>query len=348
MQKRQTIIIEIIKKEKINTTNLLTQVNNKLDKPISKITLLRDLDKLINDNLITQIGKGPSTKYELSLGYTIAQDIDIANYFTKDAQERNAKNNFDFAIFDLLEKINIFTKEELDHLENLNQTYQKNIASLPLDIKNREAERLMIELSWKSSRIEGNTYDLLETEFLIKENQEAKGHTKLEAKMILNHKDALNFLESRKIKKISRKIIQEIHYQLTKDMNINNDIRNKPVGITGTIYRPLQKKEEIKKALDKLSTLINIQNNKFAKSILLNMLIAYIQPFNDGNKRTSRLMGNAVLITNNACPLSFRSINELEYKKAIILFYEQNNFSYFKKLFIEQFKFATSNYFQAN
>jgi len=77
------------------------------------------------------------------------------------------------------------------------------------------------------------------------------------------------------------------------------------------------------------------------------LLIAYIQPFEDGNKRTSRLMGNAVLLAHDICPLSYRSVKDSEYKKAVLLFYEQNNISYFKQLFIEQFKFAVNNYFGA-
>jgi Fic family protein len=75
-------------------------------------------------------------------------------------------------------------------------------------------------------------------------------------------------------------------------------------------------------------------------------MIAYIQPFKDGNKRTSRLLGNAILMAHDICPLSYRSVDEAEYKKAVILFYEQNNISYFKKLFIEQFEFAVQNYFR--
>ena len=75
------------------------------------------------------------------------------------------------------------------------------------------------------------------------------------------------------------------------------------------------------------------------------LLIAYIQPFVDGNKRTARLLGNALLMANNACPLSFRSVDEAEYKKDLIVFYEQNSLRAFKELFIEQFKFAVENYF---
>jgi Fic family protein len=90
---------------------------------------------------------------------------------------------------------------------------------------------------------------------------------------------------------------------------------------------------------------INKQKNPFVKTLIAMLVIAYIQPFEDGNKRTSRIIGNAILIAHDACPLSFRSIDELEYKKAILLFYEQNNFSYFKELFIKQFEFAVKNYF---
>ena len=91
--------------------------------------------------------------------------------------------------------------------------------------------------------------------------------------------------------------------------------------------------------------LVNKSKNVFEKAVLAMLLIAYIQPFVDGNKRTSRMIGNAILLANNACPLSYRNINEIEYKKAVLLFYEQNNLSYFKKLFIEQYEFVVENYF---
>ena len=74
-------------------------------------------------------------------------------------------------------------------------------------------------------------------------------------------------------------------------------------------------------------------------------MISYIQPFEDGNKRTARILGNAILLANNTCPLSYRSVNEADYKKAMVLFYEQNSARFFKELFTEQFKFAVENYF---
>lgn len=91
--------------------------------------------------------------------------------------------------------------------------------------------------------------------------------------------------------------------------------------------------------------LINAKENGFEKSLLAILLISYIQPFEDGNKRTGRMIGNALLINHEACPLSYRSVDSTDYKKAILLFYEQNNISAFKQLFIEQNEFGVRNYF---
>lgn len=75
------------------------------------------------------------------------------------------------------------------------------------------------------------------------------------------------------------------------------------------------------------------------------MMISYIQPFNDGNKRTARIVSNAQLIAKGYCPISFRTVDSIDYKKAMLLFYEQNNMTAFKKIFIEQFEFAVTTYF---
>ena len=347
MLKRRQIIFEKIKDGEIGINDLLSFVNKQNNKKVSRITVIRDLDELIDEKLIVRIGKGPAVKYQISPSFRVFEEIDIDNYFSKDLEGRNAKREFNFEIFELLKNVNIFSDSQTNRLNELNKKYQDNINSLPKDIIEKEFERLMIELSWKSSRIEGNTYDLLETEFLIKENKEAKGHTKLEARMILNHKEALEFISKSRIKKINSDDIINLHKIIIKEMNVARGVRENPVGITGTVYRPLENKNEIKEALNELCDLVNSKENVLEKALLLNLLIAYLQPFGDGNKRTSRLMGNAMLMVNNDCPLSFRSIDELEYKKAIILFYEQNNLSYFRDLFIEQYSFAVENYFKS-
>lgn len=256
-----------------------------------------------------------------------------------------AFDKFNFNIFKELKEI--FSKQELKELNELNKKYQKRIKKLSPTILKKEFERLTIELSWKSSQIEGNTYSLIDTEILIKENEEAKGHKKEEAIMILNHKKALDYIlvNRNDFKKINLRKLENVHDILIDNLNILKGIRKRIVGIIGTKYRPLDNKFQIKEAIEKMLKLVNSFKNSFSKALVLILLISYIQPFEDGNKRTSRLISNAVFLANNICPLSYRSINKADYKKATILFYEQNNIRFFKELFVDQFKFAVENYF---
>jgi Fic family protein len=94
-----------------------------------------------------------------------------------------------------------------------------------------------------------------------------------------------------------------------------------------------------------MSALINSKKNVFEKALLSLVLISYIQPFSDGNKRTARIISNAVLLNNHFCPISFRTIDSIEYKKAMLVFYEQTNINPFKNVFIGQFEFAVNTYF---
>jgi Fic family protein len=91
--------------------------------------------------------------------------------------------------------------------------------------------------------------------------------------------------------------------------------------------------------------LINNKDNVFEKALLALVLISYIQPFMDGNKRTARIVSNAILMNYQHCPISFRSVDSIDYKKAMLLFYEQNNISAFKQIYINQFEFAVNTYF---
>jgi Fic family protein len=94
-----------------------------------------------------------------------------------------------------------------------------------------------------------------------------------------------------------------------------------------------------------MCTLINEKDNVFEKSLLALVLLSYIQAFNDGNKRTARIVSNAILIAHHSCPISFRTVDSIEYKKAMLVFYEQNNIRPFKQIFITQCEFAVNTYF---
>ena len=208
-------------------------------------------------------------------------------------------------------------------------------------------ERLAIDLSWKSSQIEGNTYTLLQTESLFKEGKRAKGKIKEEAAMLLNHQAALDYVLSHPdyFGELKVENILEIHRFLTKGLGIPNKIRSGRVGITGTNYKPLSDARQIQKALQDVCDLINFKQNVLEKALITLLLIAYIQPFEDGNKRTARILCNALLLANKYCPISFRTVDPDDYRYATLLFFEQNSLPSFKKMFIEQFEFSTVNYF---
>ncbi len=165
--------------------------------------------------------------------------------------------------------------------------------------------------------------------------------------MLLNHKDALDFLLDHPdyLNPIAVSGIEDIHRILVKDLAVENNLRRRRVGISGTNYQPLDNEFQIKEALEDTCQLINGKNNVFEKALLALVLISYIQPFMDENKRTARIVSNAILMNSQYCPLSFRTVDSIDYKKAMLLFYEQNNISNFKEIFITQYEFAVSTYF---
>ena len=346
MNKRQYDIINYVNNNPNCKRKEIEDYINKIYDKTSKNTILRDIEILIKSNYIIKNGFTKNITYSSATDNDLFTQYNIATYFNINPDNRNLKYpQFNFEIYDKLN--NIFSKDEIKKLEEINKIYNDNIHNLPPKILKKEFERLLIELSWKSSQIEGNTYSLLDTETLIKNNIEAKGKTKEESIMILNHKTALEYIfeNPNYYKTITLKKIEELHELLTKDLGVSKGLRKNPVGIVGTNYKPIFNQHQIKDAMELLITLINNTENSIEKALITVLMISYIQPFEDGNKRTGRILANAILFANNYCPLSYRSIDETEYKKAVILFYETNSLHYFKELFVEQFKFAVEQYF---
>src|SRR3972149_5473595 len=315
-QSRQNKITSFMEgKAEVSLSDILSFLSVDIDRK----TLQRDLKELGEKFLIYKKGTGKSTVYSLSESFKILEENDI------------------------------FTAEEKEKLENLQREFVRNFSKYDSQtLINKEFERIMIEFSWKSSAIEGNTYSLLGTEALIKNNVVGKGKTKEETQMILNHKDAFNeaIQNKERFKKLNYSDIEYIHSVLTKKLGISKNTRNGAVGITGTKYKPLDNSHQIKEAAQEMAVLINKKEFILEKAFLVLILIAYIQIFEDGNKRTSRMISNAILLAYNSIPLSYRIVDVEEYKKAVILFYEINNLAYFKQIFIDQFEDAVSNYFK--
>lgn len=342
INKRQEKVLELIKNGIQQISGIYIEIEKTFPNA-SRITVIRDLNKLIEIKLVIRTGGGRNTSYQVSPYAQLVEPINIEQYFQIEPDKRPINNRFNWGIFELLTEI--LTPDETIKLDNINKLSIIKSKHASPEVAKQELERLIIEFSWKSSVIEGNTYTLLDTERLIKEGRLAKGKKKEEATMILNHKKAFDFVvkNTKDLRSINISKIEHIHYLLTKKMGVTRNLRKSPVGIVGTKYRPLDNIYQIREALEKTCRLVNDTHDVFAKAIIMMLLIAYIQPFADGNKRTSRLLANGVLLAGGAPPLSLRSIDEGEYKKAVILFYEQNNISYFKELFIQQLKFSVEN-----
>lgn len=340
-----TLIIDFVKNHPNSSSKEIHQGINQI---VGYATVKRSIQGLINENLLIAKGKSRGTKYAISPAYELLIPIDTDTYFEKEIDERVIKTDFSYSLIsNQLSEISLFSNEELELLNQQQQKFEQNIKSLTKEEFKKEFERLAIDLSWKSSQIEGNTYSLLETERLLKDKETASGKTKDEAVMLLNHKDALDFIleNTDYVQPLTVARIEDIHTLLTKELNISRNIRQRRVGISGTNYKPIDNEYQIKEAMGSMCSLVNEKNNIFEKALLVLLLISYIQPFTDGNKRTARIISNAILMSYKYCPLSFRTVESIDYKKAMLIFYEQNNISAFKKIFISQYQFAVETYF---
>lgn len=324
-----------------------SEIHKEFATSISYATVKRILSQLLTEKYIISEGKGKGTRYFISPSYELLYSIDLDSYYEKEIDQRQIKEEFNLDIFELLDKSQILTKVELSKLIDLQKKYTDNITQLSDFEYKKELERLAIDLSWKSSQIEGNTYSLLETERLLKDKETAAGKTKEEAIMLLNHKDAIDFIVENPeyLTPLTISKIEDIHSLLIKELAVDKNLRRRRVGISGTNYRPLDNEFQIREALEFACELVNKKENIFEKALLILVLISYIQPFMDGNKRTARIVSNAILMNYKHCPISFRTVDSVDYKKAMLLFYEQNNISSFKEIFINQFDFAVKTYF---
>lgn len=314
----------------------------------SDATLKRLIATLVKNGDMVVEGKARATRYKLSDQAHLLMPLNLDTYFAQDVDDRKVQTSYNFELVrEQLPNVALFTKEEMAHLDQLQSEFRSHVDQMSQNEYNKEMERLGIDLSWKSSQIEGNTYSLLETERLLRESKTADGKTQEEAIMLLNHKYALRFILDTPdyLEQLTVSHIEDIHQLLTQDLSVDKGIRRRRVGITGTNYHPLDNEFQIREALRDTCELINGKENVFEKALLTLVLLSYIQAFSDGNKRTARITSNAILIANGYCPLSFRSVDSIDYKKAMLIFYEQNNLYAFKKVFMDQFEFAVSEYF---
>lgn len=211
------------------------------------------------------------------------------------------------------------------------------------------ASRLLIDLSWNSSRLEGNTYSLLETEHLLSVGEAAEGKGAIEAQMILNHKEAIEFLlASAEEIQFNSYTIQNLHALLSEnllpDPAASGRLRTIAVGIGQTSFTPLDGPQRIAECFQRVLEMAAAIDDPFEQAFFAMVHLPYLQPFEDVNKRVSRLAANIPLIKHNLCPLSFVDVPQQVYISAMLAIYELNRVELLRDVFVWAYQRSCARY----
>ena len=209
--------------------------------------------------------------------------------------------------------------------------------------------RLLIDLSWASSHLEGNTYTRLDTRELIEHGKAARGKAAIETQMILNHKTAIELLvENIDSAEFNRYTLMNLHSALAENLLPNpadeGRIRQHAVDIGKSVYRPLSTPQQIEHTLDTVLGKANQIRDPFEQSFFMMVHVPYLQPFADINKRTSRLAANLPLFRANLCPLTFLDVPEQAYSRAILGVYEMTRVELLRDLYVWAYERSTQEY----
>lgn len=235
-------------------------------------------------------------------------------------------------------------------LERLHTAGRVNIGNAPAGTYARRIyERFMIDISYASSKLEGNTYTLLDTEQLVRYGKELEGKDRKEAVMILNHKEAIRFIiDNLSVVTLSRKDLFDLHSLLADgllaDPGQAGRLRRSTVKITGSAYTPLDIPYQVEEEFDVIVNKLAEVSEPFEQAFCLLAFLPYLQAFEDVNKRTSRVGANIPLLKNDLCPLSFITVDERDYVEGTLGVYELNDVALLKQAFIEGYVRSAENY----
>ncbi len=199
--------------------------------------------------------------------------------------------------------------------------------------------RLLIDLSWASSRLEGNTYSRLDTERLIAQGQVAEGKDALETQMILNHKEAIEYLvHDSERANLTPDTLLALHAFLSDglmaDPMAEGRLRQCAVEIGGSVYLPLSLPQGVQDVFGIVVQMATEIEDPFEQAFFLMVHLPYLQPFEDVNKRVSRLAANIPFIRHNLCPLSFIDVPQQAYVDAMLGVYELNRVELLRDVFV--------------
>jgi hypothetical protein len=308
----------------------------------SETTVWRALKRLVDENRLEVSGRGRATGYSLA-GAAVVR----AHLQTPYNRRKPASYNREF--LDRYVPNKIFYLGGADR-QRLLEAGTPRPPQLPAGTYARRIlERLLVDLSWASSRMEGNTYNLLETERLIRFGQEAAGKDRKEAVMILNHKEAIEYVVGNLAEiGINRRDLCNIHALLADgllaDPAMAGRLRRMPVGITHSSYRPLEDQFVIMEEFGILVEKAAAIADPFERSFFLLVHIPYLQAFDDINKRTSRVAANIPLLKAGLAPMSFLTMDDGAYIDGLVGIYELNNVALLREVYIDAYLASAENY----
>jgi Fic family protein len=341
-------------------------------KQIPQRTLQYWLKSLVEDGRLTQEGKGPAARYllptavenqketsaqraasgeekpEEAMVPLSAESKKINEYLRRPSVARKAVG-YNRQFLDGYRPNTSFylSPKERAHLAEVGKT--KAEVEAAGTYAKQILNRLLIDLSWNSSRLEGNTYSLLDTRRLIEFGEEAQGGNRLEGQMILNHKDAIAFLVTAADEiGFNRYTILNLHgilaQSLLPDEAAAGRLRRIAVGIEKSAFHPLEVPQLIEECFNQVLAMANAIQDPFEKSFFAMVHLPYLQPFDNVNKRVSRLAANIPFIKGNLSPLSFTGVPRSSYTDAMLGVYELNKVDLLKDVFIWAYERSAERY----
>jgi len=317
------------------------KISENLSFSLNDKTLQRRLTTLVDEGEIFKLGSKRATKYYLEAspnkGHFKASSPNIFSLksqkslkFLDDPVHVREKTTYNREFLDhyVPNESEYVPKKRREALYNEGKRFDKQLAAGTY--ARHICQRLLIDLAYNSSRLEGNTYSRLDTQRLLEDGVSAEGKVHEETVMIMNHKEAILFLvESAQDIELNSLSIRNLHYLLSQDLLANpeacGNIRALEVDIGRSTYKPLANPHILKELFELILQKAKKIKDPFEQSFFLLVHVSYLQAFEDVNKRTSRLCCNIPFIKNNLCPLSFTDVSHEDYTAAILLVYERND-----------------------
>lgn len=332
----------------------LAEINAKLVTNATPRTLRRWLAELVNDKRIERIGKGPATRYQsvqhglpnLTFDFSETAKKSISHIQQPLIKRSPVAYNTDWLSEYTPNKTSYFSADAISDMQSKGSRKRDNdsAGTYARHIYNR----LLIDLSYNSSRLEGNTYSLLDTEKLLLEGKVQDDKLNEETNMILNHKEAIRHLiDTAQNIRICSEQVKTIHYLLSDTLvpaKYAGHIRDHGVRISQSVYIPYENPKRINDLLEQICDKAQQIQNVFEQSLFLLAHLAYLQAFTDVNKRTSRLCANIPLIKENYVPLSFNDVDKEDYLAAMISIYELNDIKPLAELYRFSYIRTCENY----